>query len=369
MDVCHIINNLEENGAQVFLKELILNQPSRVQTTVCHFGPESDLAKNLKKEITVQSLPPHKRIPQLSLRPPLELLMYVRKNEFDVLHTHLPYSHIIGRMAASLSNTPVIATHHSFPKNYNIAERILNAITAPVDNCTTAVSYAIADKMSTDVVTIQNGIDIDSFQSNVCSIDRKSVREDLGLRGTVFLNVGRYHPIKNQEALIRAFSRARETIDEAHLVLLGDGKLENDLRAVAAELGLTNIVHFLGPVPRNEVFRYYAASDAFVLPSKIEGMPISLIEAMAAGLPIIASDIPGTRSLINDEEHGLLIDTGNISDLAEAMIRISNQEYRIKLADASLDNSKNFHIAKTSSDYERIYHQILNNSVEESSSF
>ncbi|MDO8632332.1 MAG: glycosyltransferase [Phycisphaerales bacterium] len=163
---------------------------------------------------------------------------------------------------------------------------------------------------------VRGGVDVDRIRS-AAPMDRAS----LGLQATdrIVLWVGRLDPVKGLDVLIRAFEPlARET--NAHLLLVGGGALRDGLERLVRERTLESRVYFLGP--RTDVPSLLKTADLFVFPSRTEGLPNALLEAMAAGCPIVTTDVPGCRDLITHEESGLLVPYGDTSALAGAMRRL-----------------------------------------------
>ena len=152
---------------------------------------------------------------------------------------------------------------------------------------------------------IHNGIDVSVFQQRH---DRIAVRRSLGVppESAVVGTVGRLTEVKNQELLIRAFVRVKRQIPEAHLVLVGDGPLERQLRDLAARLGEGGSIHFTGYQPNSAP--YLQAMDVFALTSRSEGMPQSLLEASVCGVPVIASRVGGLPEIIEHDHTGLLFE-------------------------------------------------------------
>ena len=147
---------------------------------------------------------------------------------------------------------------------------------------------------------------------------------DLGLpsEAAIVLWAGRFDPVKGLDLLVDSF---REVVDrcDAHLLLAGGpvgGALFNSIRKRINRLSLAERVHLLGP--RNDVPRLLKTADVFVLPSRTEGLPNALLEAMAAGCPIVATDVPGCRDLIEHEQTGLLVPYANTGALADALLRL-----------------------------------------------
>jgi glycosyltransferase involved in cell wall biosynthesis len=166
--------------------------------------------------------------------------------------------------------------------------------------------------------------------------EKKRLQKSLGITGwPVILSVARLAEQKGQRDLIRAMVRLAESARESVLVLVGDGPDRSFLEALARDISLRRVV-FAGN--QDDPLPWLAAADVFVLPSLYEGLPGALIEAMAAGLPCIATDIPGNRDLIKDGQTGLLVPVNNFAALADAIKRIvSDPELALRCAQAGYE--------------------------------
>ena len=156
------------------------------------------------------------------------------------------------------------------------------------------------------------GIDIDRF----ANADGSGVRKELGIPDEchVILSVGELNHNKNQQVMVRALSGLSESI---HYVIAGAGPEYDSLELLAQELGVSNRLHLLGT--RDDVPRLMAASDVYVLPSLREGLNVSLMEAMASGLPVVCKRIRGNVDLINDGLNGVLVDDDDANSWAKAI--------------------------------------------------
>jgi glycosyltransferase involved in cell wall biosynthesis len=154
------------------------------------------------------------------------------------------------------------------------------------------------------------GVDLSLFEL----VERRANK-----RPAEILTVGRVTPVKGQALLIEALARLLERGIEARLTLVGDGPQLPDLRALAQQFGVSDRVTFAGAVGQNEIRSYYGRADVFALPSFAEGIPVVLIEAMATGLPIVASRITGIPELVTEGTSGLLAVPGRLDQLVEAL--------------------------------------------------
>jgi glycosyltransferase involved in cell wall biosynthesis len=256
-----------------------------------------------------------------------KLIRYLRDNPTDILHCHRHKATLYGSLAAWVAGVPVVFAHvHGLKRTRTILRRFTNRI---IHNKVTNI-IAVSDAVREDVIafnpslprekvlTIRNSIDVDKF-SHV-RIGKQEARTMLGLpkESIIFGTVGRLVPTKGQSYLIDAFARVRRSVSNAHLVFVGEGPLESILRHQAADLGCLDVTTFTGQ--RSDIPILLRAFDCFLLPSIAEGLGLSLLEAMAASLPCIASNIGGIPEIIINETLGHLVPAKDPEALAEAMM-------------------------------------------------
>ncbi len=204
---------------------------------------------------------------------------------------------------------------------------------------------------------VGGGIDVERIQA-ARPVDRAS----LGVNETdpMVLWVGRLDPVKGLDVLIRAFSTiSRDT--NAHLLLAGDGPLRDPLEKHARGLRLSSRVHFLGP--RTDVPSLLKITDVFAFPSRTEGLPNALLEAMAAGCAIVTTDVPGCRDLISHGQSGLLVPFGDTQALAGAILRLFSDPLEARrLGQAAFEHvSEKRNECVTFDKYEGLYREALAN--------
>ncbi|MBU1745330.1 MAG: glycosyltransferase, partial [Proteobacteria bacterium] len=176
---------------------------------------------------------------------------------------------------------------------------------------------------------------------------------------TVVGTVGRLTAVKGQEVLIRAASELIRRGEKIFLVLLGDGELRRDLEELSLRLGIAEYVRFLGWRP--DVARVMAACDIFCLPSRNEGMGKVLVEAMAMGKPIIASDIGGIPDMVRSGENGILVPVGDTAAWAEAIARLCRDpEERRRMGDAGMQMAPRYSSEEMVKMIDQLYGKLLN---------
>ncbi len=244
------------------------------------------------------------------------LMRRLRRERVQLIHSHEFTMNFYAGLAGSLLGIPVVATVHG--KSYYPsarrrvqAMRLLRRLGAGV----VAVSSDLRDFLERElgmreVRVIPNGIDIAAYSG----ADRDAVRRELGfgVEDRVIGAIGNLYPVKGHAVLLEALARLKHP--RIHVVIAGRGEEEPRLRGLMESLSLQGRVHLLGF--REDVPRLLSAFDAYALPSFSEGQSLALMEAMAAGLPIVASRVGGNPELIRDGESGLLFEAGNPEDLA-----------------------------------------------------
>lgn len=230
-------------------------------------------------------------------------LVASRNFAFCIAHRFKPiYIALLG------SKLPVIGVHHAFG-DYKRLSRRLFANVFKQRLRLLGVSNAVRDDMRAclpsfkpeNIETLYNRIDVEAVQAE--QVSREAAREFLNLPQDAWIvgNVGRLHPDKDQATLIKGFALALPTLPAGSLLaIMGSGRLEQSLKNLAVELGVADSVRFLGQVPNGR--RYFKAFDLFALTSDHEPFGMVLLEAMAAGVPVIATDCGGAREVVGTSE-------------------------------------------------------------------
>lgn len=224
-----------------------------------------------------------------------------------------------------IKKLPVIGVNHSFGKFRRFTRRwFLNRHKKNL--FLLGVSNAVRDEMRSvlhgfpeeQIQTLYNRINVEQLKAQ--QVDKKEAREYLNLEQDkyVIANVGRLHPDKDQKTLINAFSRISDQISNALLVIIGKGRLENELRQQIKKLKLEKRVLLLGVVP--QAVNYFKAFDNFVLSSDHEPFGMVLLEAIIAGVPVISTNAGGAKEVITDPEW--LFEVGGDKKLSELMLRV-----------------------------------------------
>lgn len=293
----------------------------------------------------------------------LAVARYIRRHEFDIVHTHSTEAGIIGRFAAHLAGTPtVVHTVHGVPfaeDRNDVLERFVlgcERTAAPRTDRMIVNADAIAeDYLSRGIgepkqyTTVYSGIDIDSFQD----VDPAGDVDDERPR---ILMVGRLAKGKGFDVLLDALERLGRT--DLSMYIVGEGPRRAWIESEVQSRGLNDIVTLLGY--RSDVPAIMAACDVFVLPSYREGTPRVITEAMASGLPVIATDIAGIPEQVANKESGFLIQPGDDGALADRLSAlIAFPERRETFGAAGRDRVERFSIERMTNDLDAVYQELL----------
>jgi glycosyltransferase involved in cell wall biosynthesis len=332
LNVLHIHTDLVGGGIERMMVTLASHTPAN-EVGICWCPashpepPEAALRELAAAGVTLHRIPR----PFLSPRYPVRLARVIRRVRPDVLHLHGASIGVIGGIVGRVARVPAIVytEHLEHSKHARWLQRS-REMTAELPHGTVFVSERsflraveegplgrIADRAS----VIHNGIDLSPYRTALDADERAEVREELGLdTDTIAAGcVGLLWEAKGQEYLIRALAELY-TEGAVTVLLVGSGAYEDRLCALAKEHGVAEKVRFLGW--RDDVPRILRALDLYVQPSLTEGLPLAVVEAAAAGLPIVASEVGGIPEIITHGRDGLLVPPGDPNALAAAIQKL-----------------------------------------------
>ena len=252
------------------------------------------------------------------------LTRLMREHRIEVVNGHNPTGALYGTLAARLAGVPVVVrTEHSIHyagrgfRAYGPVEALITALSDRVICVCEASRQSHAPRFgwaADRFVTILNGI-----SEAAAPEDRAAARRALGIpeQARMALTVGSLTPQKSQDRLLRAFAGEARAIPGSLLCIVGEGRLESELRALQASLGLADRVRFVGA--REDIPRWMAACDLFVLSSSREGLSITLLEAMRAARACVATDVGGNPEAVADGESGRIVPAGDVRALGAAI--------------------------------------------------
>jgi glycosyltransferase involved in cell wall biosynthesis len=294
------------------------------------------------------------------------------QERYDLIHVHTPMAAWLGRLAAKRTDQgPVLYTAHGFhfykgaPWPYWLfyypAERLAAHWTDGLI-VMNSEDYERAQRMGFKPgknLFFVHGVGVDLEQFSPAPKSRASVREELGLsdQDVVVMCVAEFTSTKNHAFLLAAWSKVAREEPCAHLLLIGDGQLKQSMERRIRVENIPN-VHFLGF--RGDVPRLLQSADIFVLPSRREGLPRSIMEAMAAGKPVVATDVRGNRDLVGNGVTGILVKLGDVVGLAQAILQlIHDPELRLRMGEAGREKMQAYSLDHVIKEMSEIYARYL----------
>jgi glycosyltransferase involved in cell wall biosynthesis len=365
--VMHIIPSLGVGGAQRQLAAVVdATPPEQFDIEVVVFTrAEQDFARRWfrRQDVTVTALTRWPRLSGLAF----EIAGLCRNRQVDVVHTWLCLANAVGGAGARLAGVPRVI---SAVRSLSLWKRTwyrqwwlrpVDVLAARIADCVTVNARALVDDYAgwtwspaQRITVVHNGLDprtldIDTTQA------RANLVAALGFDGTeeIVGTVGRLAPEKGHALLLETIALLRRSRPALRAVIIGDGQMRGELRTRAADLGVTDIVHFLGE--RDDVIPLVAGLDLFVLPSIIEGFPNALLEAALLGVPACASRVGGCPDVLDDE--AVLFDVNNREDAARVVgAALADRGTRMRRAARTRERARTlFTAARTADTWQRLY--------------
>ncbi|EMA63061.1 glycosyltransferase family 4 protein [Halorubrum lipolyticum] len=367
--VFHLITRLLKGGAEAKTIATVCGLDDYAFTVGYGSEYDSDQVDRLEREgIATKQFPLIRHYNPVTTVPAvLSLARYLRREEFDIVHTHSTEAGIIGRFAAALAGVPTIVhTVHGVPFADD-RSAFLNRFVLACER--QAASYTDRIVTNADVIaddylergigrrdqytTVYSGVDLDAFA------DAEPADDLPGERPRIVM-VGRLADGKGYEVLLDAV----ESLDsfEGSVCIVGDGPLYESLTTEIEDRELADQVCLTGF--RDDIPCVLAASDVLVLPSFREGTPRVITEAMASGLPVVATDIAGIPEQIEDSENGYLIQTGDSEALANRLeTLLADAELREQMGRHGLERANRFSVPTMVEELDRVYRELVGEQV------
>jgi glycosyltransferase involved in cell wall biosynthesis len=298
----------------------------------------------------------------------------LRKN-YDVIHTQTRFfiTSFLGLIFAKLKRTPLVHTEHG-TRHSTVPNKVIDLISRAYDHSIGALLVKSARKNigvseaaceflkhlgAANAQVIYNGIDTSIFKKE----EDTNCRQKLGISNDdiVITFVGRLIYAKGVQDLISAFPRIKDTAPKAKLLIVGDGPYRAELEKMARQTDCHSDILFLGQKTQAELIEILSTTDICVNPSYSEGLPTSVMEAASIGLPIIATDVGGTREIITTDETGIMVKARDVGQLAEELYRLlANAELRGKLGkSARILAERKFNWDKITGEYIKLYTSLV----------
>lgn len=367
--VCQILHSLRMGGAEVLAARLARQLADRHRFVFVCLDELGKLGQDLQAEgFRIEVLT---RRPGIDWRSSFRLARFLRREQVDLVHAHQYTPYFYSNLARFFYRRPAILfTEHGrhFPDYPRRKRMAVNRLFLKSCDRVIGVGEAVREALISNegicperIKVIYNGVDLAPFQDG--TQEREVVRRELGLEAgsLVILQVARLDYLKDHGTAIRTIDRVLQKCPRARLVLVGDGPEEPQIRELVRQRGLEPHVQFLGL--RTDVARLLQAADIFLLTSISEGIPLTLIEAMAAGIPIVATRVGGIGEVVADGSTGLLAPSGDHSSLAEQILRLSeNAALRRELGAEGRERAwALFSEKKMHASYRQLYQEMLEN--------
>ncbi len=393
IELTHIICSLGYGGAERFLIDLIKNTDrEKYEISVLCVIEGGPLVKELELNGVKVFIIGKKT--KLGISTIWKIYKYLKKKKIQIVHTHLFAGDTWGRIAAVLARTPIIiSTEHSINFNEGIIKRLVKKFLSHFTDKIIAISQTVKENSQRrdwinpeKIEVIYNGINLEKFSkldSRFHGNDKEKNGDDITLGF-----VGRLEKEKGAKYLIETmglieknekghpefisgskniFTNKKEDnrfrnkfgMTKLKLKILGDGTQRKNLEIMSDQFGLKDKIKFLGF--KNNPSEFYQEIDILIIPSLWEGLSIVALEAMAFGVPIIASNSGGLKEIIEDGKTGILFEPENSKDLTEKILwAIGNPDKMNSMVKKAKIKVENFDIKKKAKKYERIYENFTN---------
>ena len=364
--ILHITHSLNIGGLERVVVDLAKGFKKKGHVvSICCLDGKDPLGIEAER-VGVKVFPLNKK-PGIAWSLPHRIAEIIKAEQINLIHTHNEAGLIYGSTAALFAGVRrIVHTEHGKESSYDRKKviRIIERYLLRKVNGVVAVSEDLRTKIvnwhglqNDKIHVISNGIDIVSFGRKEA---RKVKRSKMGFKDENFVigNVASLLFLKNHNFLLGIFRELLKELPTLKLVLIGDGPLRGDLEFSAMKMGISNNVLFLGP--RKDVVELLPILDLFVLPSLTEGISLSLLEAMAAGIPVVASAVGGNSEIIESWKNGFLIPLESEEEWVRTMKTIiQNIDLRrsvSKMAEQTV--AQRFSLTMMMDRYERLYHMV-----------
>ena len=365
--IFHLVPNMNFGGLQEVVRELGLaqRQAGHEVTIGCWSNESNNAAAEAQLQAAGVRMVYLRRGPQgKQVSGKRYLFMKLKKElgagKVDILHVHNPFYHYLyGALAArAAGGTKVMLTMHAtvwldkgrpaWKRVFWIGAMLSDSIVSVCEE----VQQILLGRFKLPrgkFSVVENGIDLGRF----LAVPQRVARDKI-----VIGTIGRMASEKNHKVLIEAFAKLLPRYGDLRLRLLGGGPLETQLKALTARLEVQDAVEFCGF--SNDTPGYLRSFDIFVLPSESEAMPLTLLEAIASGLPVVATSVGNVPRMVGVTESGWLCAPGDVDSLAQALEKAITCEQRIKMGEqARAKVSQYFSANRMAADYERHYQQLI----------
>lgn len=366
-----VVHVMQVAGAEVLVRETIRRLAGKLTPTIFCLDAVGRIGEELIRDgVDVVSFG---RKPGRDWRVSRHLAAAVRERDIDVIHAHQYTPFFYAALAKPLCRfrPRLILTEHGrhYPDRVSPIRRAVNRLVLDrlADAVTACCQFSAVGLTKTDgfvgrrIAIIENGIEVDRYGPPA---DKAIAKHDVGLDPDrrCIIHVARHHPVKDQPTLLRAFAAAVPALPRVDLIMVGDGPQRGELESLAVELRIPDRVKFLGI--RDDIPDLMRAAEMFALTSLSEAASLTLLEAMASGLPVVVTNVGGNPEIVRHEREGLLFPRGDVTACAAAFRRLFDDPAFAEQLGASGRRrvSERYQLSRTVDRYEQLYRQLAGRS-------
>jgi L-malate glycosyltransferase len=364
--VLHLIKGLNRGGAEVLLLEgAAASQQSSYEYSYAFLNPRHDALRHQLEALGARVWCAGAPVPPMMLLTAGRVARFVREHHIELLHAHLPVAGVVGRLAGRLADIPVVYTEHNKVEYYRRATYLLNKYTYSWQNHVVAVSESVHQSIKTHirprvpVTVVHNGIDVNRYERG--GEGKASVRTELRVPDDAHV-VGLIASFTSQKRLDVWLDVARKIAKDCpstFFLLVGQGPLQPWFEREARSAGLHGQMRLVGDVP--DVRPLISAMDVYLMTSAYEGLPVSLLEAMAMACPPVCTAVGGIPEVIDDGLTGYLTRAGDSESLSRRVRELLGSERkRVEIGEKARQTvHQRFRISQMIGRLEEIYGQVL----------
>ena len=369
--VLQLIDSFNQGGSERQALQLtrLLIESGRCKVHLASLSPEGVLRDSISDLDLgeIPSFPLNSFTDQNAVRQLRRFVRWLKSSRIDILHTHDFYTNVFGMAGGGLARLPVrVASMRETAGMRSAAQKQVQRIAYSLAHHVVANSNAVREKLVSDgvapekVSVIYNGLDVRRLATTLSRAESLSL---FGLPARRFITIvaNMRHEVKDYPMFLRSARQVKSAVPDAAFLLAGEGELSDSLRGLAAELGIADSTFFLGRCEK--VAELLAVSEICVLSSKAEGFSNSILEYMAAGRPVVVTDVGGAREVVAEGETGYLVPSGDDAMMAERLIALLRDPERARAMGAKgkqVVESKfscEAQLARTESLYDRLLGQ------------
>ena len=359
-----VVHIMQVAGAEVLVRETIHRLAGKIVPTIFCLDAVGQIGEAMIREGT--ELVCFNRKPGRDWSVSLRLARAIEERRIEVIHAHQysPFFYAALAKPLCLFRPRLILTEHGrhFPDRVSPLRRAVNrlALDRLADSVTACCHFSAAGLTRIDgfagyrIQTIENGIAVNDYEP-AASKTLAKLKVGLDPDRRYLIHVARHHPVKDQPTLLKAFATAAHDLAGVDLLMVGSGPLRGELENLAIDLRIVDRVKFLGIRP--DIPDLMRASDAFALTSLSEAASLTLLEAMASGLPVVVTAVGGNPEIVRHEQEGLLVPRGDVAGCAAAFRRLFNEPGLAEQLGAAgrARAIEKYQLARTVEQYFRLY--------------